>query len=98
MGKLGFRIFGLGAVALGLIGLIVGDFALQWQPVPKDLPGRMALAYLAAAALALAGAAVFVRRSAKPAIWTDSSASCKRRCISWRDRWRCSRPTRRRGR
>jgi len=49
---------------LGVIGLTVGDFALQWQPVPKEIPGRTMLAYICAAAMVLAGAAVFVRRTA----------------------------------
>ncbi|EJL35824.1 DoxX protein [Caulobacter sp. AP07] len=58
-------LYGLGAIALGVIGLVFGDFALQWQPVPKDLPGHAILAALSAAALLLLGAGVLWRRTAR---------------------------------
>jgi uncharacterized membrane protein YphA (DoxX/SURF4 family) len=58
------RIFGLAAVALGLVGLVWGDFAAVWQPVAKDLPGRTALAYAVAIAFLTAGLAMQWRRSA----------------------------------
>lgn len=64
MGKFGVRFYGLGAIFLGIVGLVWADFAMQWQPVPKDIPLRLPLAYLSAAALLLAGAAVQARRSA----------------------------------
>jgi uncharacterized membrane protein len=57
-------IYGLGAIGLGVLGLIVGDFALQWQPVPKDLPAREALAYVSAALLIAGGTAALWRRTA----------------------------------
>ncbi|HMI41928.1 MAG TPA: DoxX family membrane protein [Sphingomicrobium sp.] len=59
----GIRVYGLGAVALGLVGLAWGDFALQWQPVPDGVPGRTVLAYATGAALMLAGAVLFWRRT-----------------------------------
>src|ERR1044071_2097046 len=65
--NLGNRVYGLGAVALGLVGLVWGDFATVWQPVqalPFTVPYRTALAYVAAAGLLLAGVAVQWRRSA----------------------------------
>ena len=62
--RLSVRIYGLAAVALGLLGLVWGDFAAVWQPVPKDLPGRTALAYAVAIAFLLAGLAIQWRRSA----------------------------------
>jgi uncharacterized membrane protein YphA (DoxX/SURF4 family) len=55
-------VYGLGAVLLGAVGLVVGDFAMQWQPVPADSPGRAALAYLAATALLLGGLATVTPR------------------------------------
>jgi uncharacterized membrane protein YphA (DoxX/SURF4 family) len=64
MSGLGVRIYGLGAIALGLVGLAFADFALQWQAVPKTLPHHTAWAYASAAVLLLAGAALFVRRAA----------------------------------
>jgi uncharacterized membrane protein YphA (DoxX/SURF4 family) len=62
MNPAGRHVYGLGAVALGLLGLVWGDFALQWQPVPAALPGRTELAYVFAAALLLAGLATNGRR------------------------------------
>lgn len=65
--NLGRRVYGLGAVALGLVGLVWGDFATVWQPVqalPFAVPHRTALAYVVAACLLSAGLAVQWRRSA----------------------------------
>lgn len=59
----GVRAFGLGGAALGLVGLVWGDFALVWQPVPNSLPGRTLLAYLVAAGLFLAGVATLSTRA-----------------------------------
>jgi uncharacterized membrane protein YphA (DoxX/SURF4 family) len=57
----GWRVYGLGMMALALVNLALGDFD-PGQPVPKDLPGRMALAYAAAAFLLAAAAAIEWRR------------------------------------
>lgn len=56
-------IYGLGAIGLGVTGLVVGDFALQWQPVPVDAPLRGPLAYLSAVLLIVAGLATAWRRT-----------------------------------
>ncbi len=63
-------LYAAGAIALGLATLAFGDFLLQWQPVPADWPVRPALAILSGLVLIVAGAAVFVRRAARPAAWT----------------------------
>jgi uncharacterized membrane protein len=48
-------LFALGMVGLGVLGLIYGDFALVWQPVAAWVPGRTALAYLAAVVMLVCG-------------------------------------------
>lgn len=58
----------MGAIALGLIGLVWGDFATIWQPVPATVSHRTALAYLAAVALLSAGASIQWRRPARAGI------------------------------
>lgn len=66
--NLGARVYGLGAIALGLVGLAWGDFATVWQPIqalPFVLPYRAAFAYVAAAGLLSAGLAIQWRRSAR---------------------------------
>jgi uncharacterized membrane protein YphA (DoxX/SURF4 family) len=60
---LGWRIYGLGTGALGIVCLAWGDFDLG-QPVPKGLPDRTALAYIAAGFMVVAGAALEWRRTA----------------------------------
>lgn len=56
-------IYGLGALALGLLSLVSGDFAFQWQPVPKDIAFHAALAYLSAALLIVGGLSAIWRRT-----------------------------------
>ena len=63
MRPLGWRVYGLGVVALALVALAWGDFD-PGQPAPKDLPAREVLAYGAAAFMLAAGAAVLWRRTA----------------------------------
>jgi len=59
---LGWRFFGLGVMALGMLCLVWGDF-LPGQPVPKNFPDRGILAYAAAALMLVAGAAIEWRRT-----------------------------------
>jgi hypothetical protein len=60
--EFGWRIYGLGIAALGVIGFVWGDF-VSGQPVPSWLPERTVLAYAAAAFMLVAGAAVEWRRT-----------------------------------
>jgi uncharacterized membrane protein YphA (DoxX/SURF4 family) len=60
---IGWRVYGLGVMALGMVCLAWGDFD-PGQPVPKGFPDRTALAYAAAAFMVVAGAAVEWRRIA----------------------------------
>ena len=62
--QVALRVYGLAAVAFGLVGLCWGDFAAVWQPVPPTMPGRFTLAYMVAVVLLLAGLSVLWRRSA----------------------------------
>jgi len=59
----GWRIYGLGVIALGIVCLAWRNFDLG-QPVPKDFPYRAALAYASAAFMLIAGSAVEWRRTA----------------------------------
>jgi uncharacterized membrane protein YphA (DoxX/SURF4 family) len=63
--RIGLRVYGYGAVALGMVGLVWGDFALVWQPVPGNVPDRTALAYAVAGVLLAAGLAVQWERTAR---------------------------------
>jgi uncharacterized membrane protein YphA (DoxX/SURF4 family) len=58
----GWRVYGLGVIALGTVCLAFGDFH-PGQPVPKDFPDRTALAYAAAAFMLVAGTAVEWRKT-----------------------------------
>jgi hypothetical protein len=53
----GWRIYGLGVMALGLVCLAFGSFD-PGQPVPKNFPARTVLAYVAGAFMVVAAAAV----------------------------------------
>jgi len=59
--RLAPSVFPLAMSALGILGLVYGDFALQWQPVPDWLPGRHGVAYVSAALLLLGGIGVFIK-------------------------------------
>src|ERR1700742_5131272 len=61
---IGWRIYGLGAVLLGIVELAYGAFAEVWLPVPTHLPGYHVLAYATASLLVLAGLAINSRRAA----------------------------------
>lgn len=51
-------------IGLGIQGLIKGDFTAVWQPVPKGVPGREALAYLCAFVSLASGIGLLWRRTA----------------------------------
>jgi uncharacterized membrane protein YphA (DoxX/SURF4 family) len=65
LSSLGRHVYGLAAIALGLIGLVWGDFARVWQPVPVSIPQGSALPYLVAVCLLVAGAASQWPRTAR---------------------------------
>ena len=55
--------YGLGAVALGLTGLVWGDFAVVWQPAAKGYAGPTPLGYAVAVLPLVAGLAMQWRRA-----------------------------------
>jgi uncharacterized membrane protein len=56
-------LFIAGLIGLGVIALIVGDFAMVWQPVPDWVPARHALAYGAGVLMILLGLGLSFRAS-----------------------------------
>lgn len=65
--KLSRVLFATGMISLGVLGLTFHDFALQWQPVPDNIPGREALAYLSAAVMLAGGIGLLIPRTASQA-------------------------------
>ena len=59
---LGWRVYGLGMAAQGLLCLVFGDFD-PGQAVPRNFPGRAALAYCAGLLMVLAATTIEWRRS-----------------------------------
>jgi len=57
----GWRVYGLGVMAVGIACLAFGDFD-SGQPVPENFPARTVLAYAAGAFIVVAAAAVEWRR------------------------------------
>jgi hypothetical protein len=63
----GIRVYAAATIALGIIGLVWGDFASPWQPGHKNLPH--ALAYVAAVCQLAGGCAVMRKGSAKAGLY-----------------------------
>ena len=57
-------VFAATMMALGIVGLIKGDFTVIWQPVPKGLPGRETLVYLCAVLSVVSGVGLLWQRTA----------------------------------
>ena len=60
----GHAVFAAAMIALGVLGLIRGDFTVVWQPVPKGVPGREFLVYLCASVSIASGVGLLWRRTA----------------------------------
>lgn len=59
-------LFAAATIALGVTGIVNGDFALVWQNVPTSLPGRTPLAYVCAIFEIAIGVGLLSRRTLGP--------------------------------
>jgi uncharacterized membrane protein len=64
---MGYRVFAVAFIALGLLSLFSGDFAFVWQPVPPDAPARAFFAYVSGTIMCVTGIGMLLKRHVVPA-------------------------------
>src|SRR5215831_884416 len=62
--RIATAVFAVAMIALGIMGLVKGDFTVVWAPVPKGVPGREVLVYLTALISLASGLGLLWRRTA----------------------------------
>jgi len=62
--RLGHPVFAATLIALGILGLVKGEFDPTWPPVPKVVPAPEVLAYLCAFIYLASGIGLLWRRTA----------------------------------
>ena len=62
--SLGHALYAVILIAIGIIGLNLGEFTAIWSGYPKAMPGRTAVAYLCAVVCLGTGLGLFFRRTA----------------------------------
>src|ERR1044072_1472480 len=55
-------LYACGAILLGIVTIYFGDFAMQWQPVPKGIALHQPLVYASGALLVAGGACLLARQ------------------------------------
>ena len=65
--SVGHAVFAATMIALGVLGLMKGDFTPVWEPVPKGVPAREVLVYFCAIISLASGVGLLWQRTAAPA-------------------------------
>ncbi len=76
--SVGHAVFAIIMIALGILGLLKGDFAPIWDSVPEGLPARASLAYLCAVVALACGIGL---------LWRDAAATASRVLLAYLLLW-----------